>query len=69
MNDAPLDKEYLAAQLALQGLQMPAGDLDGMLSMAKDLAASARSMRARHPYALESLNGFNLVKKEPVRDE
>jgi hypothetical protein len=69
MSDAPLDKEALAAQLALQGLQMPAGDLDGMLGMARDLAASGRSMQARHPYALESLSGFTLVKKEQVRDE
>ena len=69
MSDAPIDKEILAAQLALQGLKMPVDDLGGMLGMARDLAASAWSMRTRHSYALESLSGFSLVKKEKADHE
>lgn len=69
MSDAPLDEETLAAQLALQGLLMPGDDLDGMLGMARDLAASAQSMRVKRAYALESLSGFNLVKKGEAANE
>ncbi len=64
-----MEKEELAAQLALQGLKIGEDDLDGMLNMARDLADSARSMHIKREYALESLNGFSLVKKESPGNE
>ncbi len=69
MTIAPMTKTELAAQLALQGLNIAEDDLDGMLSMARDLAESARSMRCKHEYALESLSGFSLAKTGGCSDE
>jgi hypothetical protein len=50
----------LAALLALQGLRTADEDIEGMLSMSRDLAESSVAVRRKYLYSLESLSGFSL---------
>jgi hypothetical protein len=68
MTDAN-EKTDLAAQLALQGLRPADGDIEGILSMSRDLAESSVAVRRKYSYSLESLSGFSLKGMAEKQDE